>query len=201
MSEEYKDFKKEQDYEVHTLTNERLIKDHVYDGIRELDNDLPPWWNWLFIISVIFGVIYLIRLWGFQAEDLVQETEFKNEMAQAASMAPAKTEAVKMEAMTGAEDIAAGKEIYTASCAVCHLADGGGLIGPNFTDDNWIHGNSMESMFDIVTNGVLEKGMTPFKDQMNPKKRIQVISYILTLRGTTSATPKAAEGELMDWPY
>ena len=201
MSEEYKDFKKEQDYEIDTLTNERLIKDHVYDGIRELDNDLPPWWNWLFIISVIFGVIYLVRIWGFESPDLLQENEFNKEMAQAASMAPAKSEELNMVALTEAGDIAIGKEIYGANCAVCHLADGGGLIGPNFTDDNWIHGNSIEALFDVVTNGVLEKGMTPFKDQMNPKKRLQVISYILTLHGTTPATPKAAEGDVMEWPY
>ena len=201
MPEEYKDFRKEQDYEIDTLTNERLIKDHVYDGIRELDNDLPPWWKWLFIITVVFGVVYLIRLWVFQASDLIQEEEFKKEMAQAASMAPAQPENLPMAPLTSEEDLKAGKEIFEANCAVCHLADGGGLVGPNLTDDYWIHGNSMDDLFDVVSNGVLEKGMTPFKDQLSPKKRLQVISYILSLHGTTPANPKKPEGDKLDWPY
>jgi cytochrome c oxidase cbb3-type subunit 3 len=201
MAEEYKDFRQEQDYEIDTLTNERLIKDHVYDGIRELDNDLPPWWKWLFYITVIFGVVYLIRLWGFQAPDLVQDVEYANEMKTARQNHPTKNEAIKFERLTDAASIEEGKKLYAAHCAVCHAADGGGLIGPNFTDDNWIHGNTMEALFGVVSDGVLEKGMTPFKDVISPNQRLQVISYILTLHGTTSANPKAPQGDKLDWPY
>ncbi|RLD57402.1 MAG: hypothetical protein DRJ05_09795 [Bacteroidetes bacterium] len=186
-------------YEIDTLTNERLLKDHSYDGIQELDNDLPPWWKWLFYITIVFGVIYLVRLWVFEADDLVQNTEYKLEMA-AAPMQPQNAD-FEIEALTDATSIASGKVIYGTTCAVCHLADGGGLVGPNFTDDHWIHGNSMEEMFEIVTNGVLEKGMTPYKDQLSPQKRLEVLSYIITLRGTTPANAKAPEGEKFDWPY
>jgi len=201
--DEYKDYKSfDEDYDVDTLTNDKLIKDHEYDGIRELDNKLPPWWKWLFYITIVFGIVYLIRLWVFNADDLIQEKEFEKEMAAVARL-PAADESVEFEMvlLTDAASIESGKAIYDASCAVCHTADGGGLVGPNFTDDYWIHGNSIEEMFVIVTDGILEKGMTPFKDQLSKQKRLEVISYILTLRGTTPANPKAPEGEMVDWPY
>ena len=201
--EEYTDYKSfDEDYDVDTLTNDKLIKDHEYDGIRELDNKLPPWWKWLFYICVVFGIVYLVRLWVFEADDLVQQKEYDKEMAAVASL-PAADESVEFEMvlLTDAASLESGKAIYDASCAVCHLVDGGGLVGPNFTDDYWIHGNSIEEMFVIVTDGILEKGMTPFKDQLSKQKRLEVISYILTLRGTTPANPKDPEGEKLDWPY
>jgi len=193
---------KGKDYEIDTLTNERLIADHDYDGIRELDNDLPPWWKWLFYISVAFGIVYMIRMYVFDADDLFQEREFEKEMAEAASIMPVQ-QAVEFEIklMTDAASLAAGKETYDKICQVCHLLDGGGLVGPNFTDDYWIHGNTVEKWFEVVETGVLEKGMIPYKDQLSPTQRLEVISYIATLHGTTPANPKAAEGEKMEWIY
>ncbi len=192
----------EQNYEIDTLTNDRLIADHDYDGIKELDNDLPPWWKWLFYISVAFGVIYLVRLFVMDADDLVQEREFNKEMAEAASAIPSQQTAdFELTVLTDATSLKNGKATYDKICQVCHLLDGGGLVGPNFTDDYWIHGNSLEDMFETVNNGVIEKGMIAYKDQLSPTQRLEVISYIITLRGTTPAKPKASEGDLMDWPY
>ena len=192
----------EQNYEIDTLTNDRLIADHDYDGIQELDNDLPPWWKWLFYISVAFGVIYLVRLFVMDADDLVQEREFNKEMAEAASMVPSReTATFELKVLTDAASLENGKATFDKICQVCHLLDGGGLVGPNFTDDYWIHGNSLEDLFATVENGVIEKGMIPYKDQLSPTQRLEVISYIITLHGTTPANPKAPEGELMEWPY
>lgn len=193
----------DQDYEIDTLTNERLISDHEYDGIRELDNDLPPWWKWLFYLTIVFAIVYLIRLFVFEADDLVQQSEYNKEMAQAASLAPAttSTNAFEMKVLTDPTSLANGKAIFDKICAVCHLVDGGGLVGPNMTDDYWIHGNTLEELFNTVTNGVIEKGMISYKDQYSPQQRLEVISYILTLHGTTPATPKAPQGELREWPY
>jgi cytochrome c oxidase cbb3-type subunit 3 len=191
-----------QDYEIDTLTNDRLIADHDYDGIKELDNDLPPWWNWLFYISVAFGVIYLVRLFVLDVDDLQQDREFNKAMAEAASTIPSKQDATfELKVLTDATSLKNGKATYEKICQVCHLLDGGGLVGPNFTDDYWIHGNSLEELFATVENGVIEKGMIPYKDQLSPTQRLEVISYILTLHGSTPANPKAPEGELLDWPY
>ena len=191
------------DYEIDTLTNDRLIKDHSYDGIRELDNDLPPWWKWLFYISVAFGIIYMIRLFIFEADDLVQMKEYTNEMAEAASMVPSPeaTASFEIKVLTDGASIAKGKETFDKICSVCHLADGGGLVGPNFTDDYWIHGNTIDDWFEVVTDGILEKGMISYKDQLSPTQRLEVLSYIVTLHGTTPANPKDPQGEKMDWLY
>ena len=193
----------EQEYEIDTITNDRLIKDHSYDGIQELDNALPPWWKWLFYISVAFGIVYLIRLWVFEADDLIQEKEFENEMAEAASMMPSETEmaAFELVVLSDGTSLENGKATFDKICSVCHLADGGGLVGPNFTDDYWIHGNTLDDMWTIVENGVLEKGMIAYKDQLSPQVRLEAISYIISLHGTTPANPKAPEGELLEWPH
>jgi cytochrome c oxidase cbb3-type subunit 3 len=201
--EKHKHTDNQQDYEIDTLTNDRLIKDHEYDGIRELDNDLPPWWKWLFYVTIAFAIVYLIRLFVFSSDDLFQEREYNKALAEAAIMAPTQSQTAAFEMKVLSDNLALtnGKTTFDKICSVCHLADGGGLVGPNFTDDYWIHGNSLENMFNIVTNGVLEKGMISYKDQMSPTQRLEVISYILTLHGTTPAKPKAPEGELREWPY
>ena len=189
---------KNEEYEYDTLTNERLIKDHDYDGIRELDNALPPWWKWLFYLCIIFSVGYMVNLFVFQSENLVQEKEFQNEMAEAALAAPQTNQEAAEFQIVLLEDeasLASGQETWTKICSVCHLMDGGGLVGPNMTDKFWIHGNSIEDQFTILTNGVIEKGMIPYKDQLSVQKRLEVISYVqLKLQGTTPATPKAPEG-------
>ena len=186
------------DYEYDTLTNERLIKDHDYDGIRELDNDLPPWWKWLFYITIIFAVVYLIRIFVFQSDDLIQGREYNNEMAAAQANMPEKPAAkatFKVELLTDDASLAAGQETWTKICAACHLADGGGLVGPNMTDNYWIHGNTVQDLYNTVTNGVIEKGMIPYKDQLSDQARLDVVSYILVkLQGTTPANPKAPQG-------
>jgi cytochrome c oxidase cbb3-type subunit III len=203
IEEKQSNNKVEQDYEIDTLTNNRLIKDHDYDGIRELDNDLPPWWKWLFYISIVFFIVYLVRLFVFRADDLLQLTEYNKEMAEAASMAPSQSssETFEIKVLNDQTSIANGKVIYDKICAVCHLVDGGGLVGPNMTDDYWIHGNTIQDMFNTVTNGVLEKGMISYKDQYSPQQRLEVLSYIITLHGTTPANPKAPQGDLKEWPY
>jgi cytochrome c oxidase cbb3-type subunit 3 len=189
------------EYEIDTLTNQRLIKDHEYDGIKELDNDLPPWWKWLFILTIVFAVVYLIRLTVFQADDLIQKNEFTAEMAASNLKASALPQAAPVEIvlLTDATSIANGKEIWLKICYVCHLADGGGLVGPNMTDKYWIHGNKITDLFNTVTNGWIEKGMIPYKDQLSPKQRLEVISFIMNnLQGSTPATPKAPQGDLYE---
>lgn len=194
--------KDHEQYEIDALTNDRIIKDHEYDGIRELDNDLPPWWKWLFYISIAFGIIYLIRLWVFQADDLIQAREFEKAMTKAALVNPKQPVDFQLTVLKDPASLSRGKETFQKICQVCHLADGGGLVGPNLTDDYWIHGNSLEDMWRIVEEGVIEKGMIPYRDQLPPVQRLEVISYIIVeLYGTTPAKPRAPEGELMEWPF
>ena len=197
MATENKDLHKEE-YEYDTLTNERLISDHDYDGIKELDNDLPPWWKWLFYLTIVFAVVYSIRLFVFHSDDLVQDREFAIEMEgyeQEAAEADESTVFFEMVLLEDEASLTNGKETFESICAACHLIDGGGLVGPNMTDNFWIHGNTVEDLYNISTVGVIEKGMLPYKDQLSNQKRLEVVSYILVkLVGSTPANPKAPEG-------
>ncbi len=204
MDNEKKHLQKDEDYEIDTLTNDRLIKGHDYDGIRELDNDLPPWWKWLFYITIAFAIIYSIRLFVFKAPDLVQASEYQNEMASynAAHAAAKKSSNFEVKLLTDEASLAKGSETWHKICAACHMADGGGLVGPNMTDDYWIHGNTVQDLYNVVTNGVISKGMLSYKDQLSDKARLEVVSYILVkLHGTKPAKPKAPQGKKYKFPY
>jgi len=196
-----------EDYEIDTLTNDRLLKDHEYDGIRELDNDAPTWFNLLFIGTIAFAILYLYILFMFKPAGLVQEKEFEREMARASAAAtaaeatdaaaPLAARAFRIELLTDEQSLASGQQVYNNLCAVCHLADGGGLVGPNLTDRYWVYGNAIEDLFAVVTDGIIEKGMLPYRDQLSQRQRLEVSSYILErLVGTTPANPKAPEGDL-----
>ncbi|MCC5918523.1 MAG: c-type cytochrome [Cryomorphaceae bacterium] len=179
-----------------------ILLDHEYDGIRELDNSLPPWWLYGFYITIIFAVFYMFYYHIGSGKSSVEE--YKTEMAEAEKAREAYM--AKMDNLvdetnvTLVEDagrLANGEKIYLQNCAQCHAKDGGGGIGPNLTDDYWIHGNSIEDVFKIIKYGVISKGMQSWKDQINPKNMQDVASYVLSLQGTTPVKPKDPEGEKM----
>ncbi|MBS7253156.1 cbb3-type cytochrome c oxidase N-terminal domain-containing protein [Flavobacterium branchiicola] len=179
-----------------------LLMDHDYDGIKELDNNLPPWWVYLFYICIIFGVIYFAKYEMFGGDD--QEMELKKEMAQAKidvdeylKTAPDLMDEKTVVLLTDAPSLEAGKEIFTTNCAACHRADGGGQIGPNLTDDRWILGGGVKNLFHTITNGGRDgKGMIAWKGTLKPKEIQKVASYILSLQGSNPKDPKEAEGEV-----
>jgi len=179
-----------------------LLMDHDYDGIKELDNNLPPWWVYLFYIGIIFGVIYFARYEVFGGDD--QETELKIEMAQAKvdveeylKTAPDLMHEKTVVLLTDPESLATGKEIFTTNCAACHRADGGGQIGPNLTDKHWILGGGIKNLFHTITNGGRDgKGMISWKGTLKPKEIQKVASYILSLQGSNPKDPKAPDGEI-----
>lgn len=179
-----------------------LLMDHDYDGIKELDNNLPPWWVYLFYICIIFGVIYVFRYDVFGADD--QEMELKKEMAQAKidveeylKTAPDLMDEKTVVLLTDGADLAAGKEIFTTNCIACHRADAGGQIGPNLTDDRWILGGGIKNLFHTITNGGRDgKGMIAWKGTLKPKEIQKVASYILSLQGSNPKDPKEPEGEV-----
>jgi cytochrome c oxidase cbb3-type subunit 3 len=183
------------------LTGDTILGGHEYDGIQELDNKLPRWWLWLFYITIIFAAVYVVRYHVLKTAPL-QAQEYENEMAEAAEKYK-RTETAMIDAssVTMLEDeasLAAGKEIYDKSCAVCHLAEGQGLVGPNLTDKYWIHGGSISDIFNIIVVGVPEKGMISWKDQLTPEQIQQVSSFILTFQGTSPPNPKEPQGELYE---
>ncbi|HKO76247.1 MAG TPA: cbb3-type cytochrome c oxidase N-terminal domain-containing protein [Flavobacterium sp.] len=186
------------------IENEKqLLMDHDYDGIKELDNNLPPWWVYLFYACIIFSVIYLVRYEIMGAPD--QETELKNEIAQAKievaeymKTAPDLMDEKTVTLLTDPADLATGKTIFDTNCAACHRADGGGQIGPNLTDNHWILGGGIKELFHTITNGGRDgKGMIAWKGTLKPKEIQAVASYIVSLKGTNPKDPKAPEGDIL----
>jgi len=179
-----------------------LLLDHDYDGIKELDNQLPPWWLYLFYGGIVFAAVYLIRYEVMDGDN--QETELRKEMAQAKIdvakymlTAPDMMSEKNVTKLTDASSLASGKTIYTNNCAACHRADGGGQIGPNLTDDHWIFGGDVKNLFHTITNGGRDgKGMVAWKATLKPTEIQEVASYILSLQGSNPKDPKVQEGEL-----
>lgn len=172
------------------------LTDHEYDGITEYDNPLPRWWVWLFYGCIVFAAVY-IPWYHFGPGPLMLE-EYQAEMAAAVAAMPVKQgpSASDMTAARGdATRLAAGKDTFAKLCVACHTADGGGLVGPNLTDDFWIHGGAMADLVHVITEGVPEKGMISWKTQLSGAEIVNVAAYIKTLRGTKPANPKAPEGE------
>ncbi len=176
--------------------------DHNYDGIRELDNHLPPWWKWLFYITIIFAVVYIAAYHVFDSLPLqTEEYELSMKQAEEAKLAMVgDAEAVTIDEsnITISDDaavIASGKTIYERNCVACHKAAGEGGIGPNLADEYWLHGGSPQDTYNSIKNGIPEKGMIAWKDVLSPAKINDVNSYIYTLRGTNPPGAKEPQGE------
>ncbi|WP_242204303.1 cbb3-type cytochrome c oxidase N-terminal domain-containing protein [Aestuariivivens insulae] len=179
-----------------------IILDHNYDGIKELDNSLPPWWLYGFYISIIFAAVYLLRYHVFDGPGQLDELETELADARTAIEEYKKTakdlvDVNTVEQLTEASDLSAGKAIYETNCVACHMIDGGGGIGPNLTDKYWILGGDIKSVFKTISEGGRSgKGMVAWKQQLKPLEIAQVASYVLTFQGTTPANPKDPQGDL-----
>ena len=179
-----------------------IILDHNYDGIKELDNNLPPWWLYGFYASIIFGAIYLVRFHIFNGEN--QFDELESDLAQARIDIEEYKKTAKdlvdfntVEVLTDLADLKAGQKLFETNCVACHKADGGGGIGPNLTDKHWILGGGIKNVFKTISEGGRDgKGMIAWKQSLKPSEMAQVASYVLSFEGTTPAEPKAAEGDI-----
>lgn len=174
---------------------------HDYDGIGELDNPTPPWWQWGFVLSVIFAIVYLYTNHvSHSTPTQFQELAMANAKAEEQQKVYLASSANKIDENTAvylsdAADLAEGKSIFTSVCAACHGTDGGGIVGPNLTDDYWLHGGSIKDIFKTIKYGVPEKGMKSWKDDYSPKKIEQLASYIHSIKGTKPAAPKEPQGD------
>lgn len=183
-------------------SEQEIVLDHNYDGIRELDNKLPPWWTSLFYISIVFAVVYFVYYEVFDGPTQIDEYETEvaiadKEIAEFKKNNKDLIDAETVELLTEPSDLAAGKAVFTANCVACHKDDGGGGIGPNLTDDYWILGGGIKNVFHTISEGGRAgKGMIPWKTDLKPSEIAQVASYVLSLHGTKPAEPKAPEGEI-----
>jgi cytochrome c oxidase cbb3-type subunit 3 len=182
-----------------------LILDHNYDGIKELDNSLPPWWIYSFYASIVFAAVYLINFHIFgnnsQYDELAEEyKQAEISIAEYKKNAKDLVDFNTVTQLTDASDLNSGKAIFMQNCTPCHMADGGGGIGPNLTDKHWILGGGIKNVFHTITEGGRDgKGMIAWKQNFKPSEIQQVASYVLSLQGTTPANPKAPQGDII-WP-
>jgi len=175
-----------------------MLMDHEYDGIREYDNPLPGWWTWLFVASVFFSVLYYFY-YHIGTGPTIQQ---KYDMQVAAHVERLLEQLGEIRADNATilafkdnhEWMSATKGLFAGNCSQCHGADGGGGIGPNLTDDLYINIKQPEDLFTVITKGVANKGMQAWEARLSEPQRILLAAYVASLRGTTPATPKAAEG-------
>lgn len=177
---------------------------HDYDGIRELNNPTPPWWRYGFYCSILFGVVYLWRFHISETAPLqIEELQIAEAKAAVAKEAYLKNAANNIDEnnvtlLKDAADIEAGKKLFIAGCAACHGVEGQGVVGPNLTDDHWIHGGKVNEIFSTIKYGVPDKGMKSWKEDFSPKQLAQLTGYIKSIRGTKPANPKDQQGTLYE---
>jgi len=188
-------------------TEEDIMLDHDYDGIKELDNVLPPWWLYGFYITIAISIFYYTQVF-YNSEKYNQKEEFATEVAEGKAAVEAYKEAnpqlfddSNIVALTDEESITKGEALFASkTCTACHLSDLGGSIGPNLTDNTWILGGDVKSLYNTISKGGRPgKGMIAWESTISRDERILLASYIISMQGTSPATPKAAEGDII-WP-
>ena len=187
-------------------TDEANIREHTYDGIQEYDNPMPAWWLWLLWATVAFTPVYILGVHVFDFipsyEDDLQAGQAELAAMREAGAAAGDSFEVTPETMARfigvAEQIEAGAETFATNCMMCHGDRGQGLIGPNLADPFWIHGGSDEEIFDVITNGVPAKGMTPWGAILRPEQRAQLVAFIRSIAGSNPPGGKGPEGERDD---
>ncbi|WP_214070107.1 cbb3-type cytochrome c oxidase N-terminal domain-containing protein [Mucilaginibacter sp. dw_454] len=177
-----------------------LLIAHDYDGIQELDNPIPAWFMYLFYITIIFAVGYLLNYHVFHTGQLQYE-EYKTEMVQAdaakklyLSKAANQVDENTVKLVKDPAVLAAGQAVFKQNCVACHGDHAQGMVGPNLTDDFWLHGHKVNDLFKTVKYGVLAKGMPTWEKVLSPGQISAVVNYVKSLHGTNPANPKAPQG-------
>lgn len=179
-----------------------MLLEHEADGIKELDNNLPRWWVWLFYITIAISGVYLLYYHVLGAGDSMlveyQKEMEKGEVIKNAALAKFESTMETLQASADAGVLSRGQQIFATTCAPCHGLLGQGIVGSNLTDDYWIHGPEFKDNLRIIYNGVPEKGMISWKGVLKPDQIFAAASYIYTLRGTHPPNPKLPENQLQE---
>ncbi len=188
--------------------NHSLLLNHDYDGIQELDHPLPQWWLGIFYATIVFSVFYVgYYMTGIgptlQDELKVSMGEIEKQKAsatQAAGSGQAPSGDFLKAILQDPERVKNGSTVYTSKCAACHGDKGQGLIGPNLTDDFWLHTDGgLEALAKVIRVGVPEKGMPPWESILPPNEVHEVVAFIGSIHGTQPSGAKEPQGEKREW--
>jgi cytochrome c oxidase cbb3-type subunit 3 len=166
---------------------------HEYDGIQEYDNDMPPWWKAGFYITVVFAIAYLMiyHVFGWMP---LQTKEYEEEVAEAKTKF-ASVDQVYEKAISDKAKLKSAADIFQKNCKTCHGASAEGLVGPNLTDEYWLHGGTVNDVYKTIKYGKTEKNMPAWKSNFSNDQVYEIASYILSLQGSKPANAKEPQGE------
>ncbi len=171
--------------------------EHNYDGIQEYDNPLPRWWVYLLYATIVYSILYYLNVPGVGVGQ-GRLANYEADVAAFKAAHPQPTGGVSPEQLaalaTDQAALAVGQQVFATNCVPCHRADGGGSIGPNLTDDFWIHGSTLAAVHKTIDEGVLAKGMPNWGKLLKPDQVNAVTIYVASLKGTNPPNPKAPEG-------
>jgi cytochrome c oxidase cbb3-type subunit III len=176
------------------------LLDHDYDGIRELDNALPPWWKYGFYITIFISIIYLTNFHVLNTgknpteeyADEMHKAQVEKEIFEANNKDKIDEKNIVMADAIGLQK---GAQIFATDCWACHGKKGEGGAGPNLTDDYWLHSGSLNDIYLTIKNGYPDKGMQAWSVKFTPKEMSQIASYVKSLKGTNPPNAKAAQGD------
>jgi cytochrome c oxidase cbb3-type subunit 3 len=179
-----------------------IMLDHDYDGIKELDNALPPWWKYGFYITIFVAIFYILKFEVWHT-GMNPTEEYNTEMAEAKLETDQYLASMKENVdensvvMLDAAGIQTGKTLFTKTCVACHSQTGGGGVGPNLTDNYTIHGARIQDIFKTIKYGYPDKGMQSWQSNFSPVEMQQLSSYIKSLSNTNVPNGKAPQGDLI----
>lgn len=178
------------------------LTDHEYDGIREYDNPTPGWWWLIFVITIAFSAFYVVfwhaSAYGWSIEESwasAQRRDFIRVFGKVGTLEP--TEATILESQNNEQFMTIARATFIGNCAACHASDGGGQVGPNLCDDNFKSVRSVEDIYKVITEGAAAGSMPAWNTRLSQNQRVILAAYVATLRGTTPASPKAPEGDVI----
>jgi cytochrome c oxidase cbb3-type subunit 3 len=177
------------------------MANHEHDGITELDNVLPRWWLQILWGTVLFALGYWLYYQVFATGESPL-TAYKREKMLAAQAEAERLKAQgeltpdRLVAMSkNVAIVSAGKATFVATCASCHAQNAGGQVGPNLTDEYWLHGGKPEQILATIRGGVLPKGMPAWGPQLGEEKVREVAAYVLSIRNTHVPGGKPPQGD------
>lgn len=185
-----------------TEEDKKVLLDHDYDGIQEFDYPLPNWWTVTFVLTVLFGIPYMVYYLGMGGPTLAQEQEVEmaalNKIRTAYAVKMAKFDDITYAKYDNAEGAKLGFTVYDDNCMSCHEDGGKGDIGPNLTDAYWMHAKgTKETIYEVVLNGREDKGMPTWKEDLTKDEIYQVVKYLMTIKDTNVADGKESQGEMI----